>query len=116
MPSISRERLGEGLGHADPAGLQADQDQVLEPVVVLDDLVGHAPDRPPHVVGVHDLAPGNKNAPVGGRGASFAFGQRAASFLPSGPHGTRLTSDEDHSTGSARHHDGCRVGRRRTGR
>ena len=49
-------------------------------VVALDDLVGHAPDRPAHVVGVHDLGPGNENAPVRGRRAAFAFGQ--AGVLP----------------------------------
>ena len=90
--------------------------RLVEPVVVLDDLVGHPPDRPPHVVGVHDLAPGNKNAPVGGRGASFAFGHQAASFLPSGPHGTRLTSDEDHSTRPPGHRDRRGVGGDRSGR
>jgi hypothetical protein len=74
VPVDLPQRLGEGLGHADAAGLEADEHEVVEPVVVLEDLVGHPPDRPPHVVGVHDLAPGNKNAPVGGRGASFAFG------------------------------------------
>ena len=45
----------------------------VEAVVALDDLVGHPPDGPPHVVGVHHLAPGNENAPVRGRRASFAL-------------------------------------------
>ena len=98
MPSISPSASAKRLGHADPAGLQPDEDHVVEAVVALDDLVGHPPDRPPHVVGVHHLAPGNENAPVGGRRASFTFGHVPVSFLPSGPHGTRLTSDEDHST------------------
>ena len=63
----------------------------VEPVVALDDLVGHPPDRPLHVVGVHDLGPGNENAPVRGRGASFAFGQRPLPSCPCGPHRTRFT-------------------------
>ena len=40
-------------------------DHAVEAVVALDDLVGHPPDGPAHVVGVHDLAPGNENAPEG---------------------------------------------------
>ena len=40
---------------------------LVEAVVALDDLVGDAGDGPAHVVGVHDLGPGNENAPVRGR-------------------------------------------------
>ena len=57
----------------DAAGLQADEDDVVEPVVVLDDLVGHAPHGPLHVLGIHHPFPGNKNAPVRGRQSTFSF-------------------------------------------
>ena len=61
------ERVGEAPGERDAAGLQTDEHDVVEAVVALDDLVGHAPDGPLDVVGVHDPAAGNKNAPVRGR-------------------------------------------------
>ena len=59
--------VGQPAGQRDAAGLQTDQDDAVEAMVALDDLVGHAPDGPVDVVGLHDPAPGNKNAPVGGR-------------------------------------------------
>ena len=49
-------------------------------MVALDDLVAHPPDGPPDVVFVHDLGPGNENAPIRGRRAAFSFGQ--AGVLP----------------------------------
>ena len=110
VPSISPQGVGQRVGQADAAGLHADEHHAVEAVVALDDLVGHPPDGSPHVVGVHHLAPGNENAPVRGRRASFAFGHGPVSFLPSGPHRTRLTSEQDHSTGPLRDRDRSRVG------
>ena len=65
--------LGELLPERDAAGLEADEHDVVEPVVVLDDLVSHAPHGPLHVLGVHHPFPGNKNAPVRGRQSTFSF-------------------------------------------
>src|SRR5205085_962437 len=58
---------GQPVGDGDASGLEADDHHVVETVVALDDLVGDTHDRPPQVVGVHDLRPGNKNAPERGR-------------------------------------------------
>ena len=90
--------LGEGLGHQHAAGLQPDEDHVVEAVVALDDLVGHPPDGPADVVGVHDLGPGNENAPVRGRGASFAFGQAGVLPVRAGLTGPASRSGAEGST------------------
>ena len=96
VPSICSSVSARRLAERDAAGLQADQDDVVETVVVLDDLVGHPPDGPLHVVGRHDPLPGNKNAPVRGRQSTFAFSHGASqppqwSSCPYGPHRTRFT-------------------------
>src|SRR5947207_617931 len=72
-PRLARRpsRLAEG----DPSGLEADEDDAFQTVVVLDDLVGDAGDGPAQLLCVHDPGPGNENAPVRGRCSSFALGQ-----------------------------------------
>src|SRR3954453_16197894 len=40
------QRVGQAAGDGDAAGLQSHEHDVVEAVVVLDDLVRHAPDRP----------------------------------------------------------------------
>ncbi len=82
--------LGQLAAERNAAGLQADEDDVVEPVVVLDDLVGHAPHGPLHVLRAHHPFPGNKNAPVRGRQSTFSF-SHCTSSCPYGPHGTRFT-------------------------
>ena len=74
-------------GHA--AGLQADQDHVVEAAVALGDLVGHAGRRPVDVGGREDLGVGNENATQRSGMAALAFGHRSS--CPYGPHGTRFT-------------------------
>ena len=98
------EGLHDLLGEGHAPGLQADHRQIVEPVVGLDDLVGHAPDRPPNVLGVEHLGPGNENAPERGRAPAFSFSHVGSHRLgrcvplgglparcPYGPHGTRFT-------------------------
>ena len=53
--------------------------------------VADARDGTTQVVGVHDLGPGNKNAPVRGRCSSFAFGH-ALRLLRAGLTGPALTA------------------------
>jgi hypothetical protein len=89
--------LGQGLGQpggeGDPAGLEPDEDHVLQPVVVLDDLVRHSPERPADVVGVEHLGAGNENAPERGRDSAFSFCQSGTSpsLCPSGARRLRFT-------------------------
>ena len=47
--------------------------------------------RPLHVIGGHHGGPGNENAPVWGRQASFTFSHVRGPSCPFGPHGTRFT-------------------------
>ncbi len=68
-------------GQPDAAGLETDDHHLVESVVALDDLVGHAPHGPTDVVGAHHLGAGMKNAPVRGRDTAFAFGHRGRAFL-----------------------------------
>ena len=79
--SISSRLAAEPPGERHAAGLEADQRELVEAVVALDDLVGHPPERPVHVVGVHHPGPGHENAPVGGRGPALAFGHRPGRLL-----------------------------------
>ena len=79
------------VGDGDASRLEADDHHVVETVVALDDLVGDAHDRPPEIVGVHDLCPGNKNAPERGRRRSFAF-SHCACLLRAGLTGPALTA------------------------
>ena len=51
--------MRNGEGH--PAGLQADEHDVLETVVALDDLVGDAGQRPLDVLSGEDLDPRNED-------------------------------------------------------
>ena len=76
------ERRSQRVRQLHAAGLQADHHQLVETVVALEDLVGHPPQRPMDVVGVHHLGPGNENAPVGARQASFAFCHRQEPSCP----------------------------------
>ena len=53
--SISSRVAAKRVCQLHAAGLQADDDQLVEPVVALEDLVRHAPQGTMDVVGVHDL-------------------------------------------------------------
>ena len=80
---------GLGALRDDPA--LADDDEVVESLVSLDNFMGHAFGGPLHVIGGHDPGSGNKNAPIWGRKASFAFSHVRGPSCPYGPHGTRFT-------------------------
>ena len=83
--------IAESRGKQHSPGLQSDDDEVIESLISLDDFVGHAFGGPLHVICSHDPGAGNKNAPIWGRKASFAFSHVRGPSCPSGPHGTRLT-------------------------
>jgi hypothetical protein len=68
--------LEVSTGHSDGADLNA---------------VSHAFGGPLHVICGHDPGAGNKNAPIWGRKASFAFSHVSGPSCPYGPHGTRFT-------------------------
>src|SRR5581483_5853817 len=68
------ELAAQTLGQGHATRLEAHEDDVVEPVVALDHLVGDAGDGPAQVVGAHDLGPGNENAPNRGRQSTFTFG------------------------------------------
>ena len=57
-----------------PTGLQADQDDVVETAVALGDLVGHAGDGAPDVVGGHHLDPGNEDGTPRAGVTALSFG------------------------------------------
>ena len=71
-------------------GLEADEHDLLEATVALDDLVGHSGQRPLDLLCVEHLGPGDENAPERGRTTSFAFGH-AMSFLSVWASRTRFT-------------------------
>ena len=64
------DALCESLGEGDAAPLQADEHDVVGAVVALDDLVGHAAEDAPHVVGGQEqtLAGQEKTSRAGLRG------------------------------------------------
>ena len=49
-------------GEFDPARLHADDHHVVAAMILFEDLMGHATDRPGHVVGRHDLRPCSKGS------------------------------------------------------
>ena len=49
-------------GEFNPARLHADDHHIVAAVVLLKDLMGHATDRPGHIVGRHDMRPCSKGA------------------------------------------------------
>ena len=74
VPSIWRSisAILVAMGH--PAGLEPDQDHVVDPAVALDDLVRHPGEGALDVGGAQDLGMGNEHAPEGPRVTAFAFG------------------------------------------
>ena len=66
LPTGGRDALvlGDGgrqsLGERHAARLDADEGQAVSAAVLLDDLVADANQRPPHIVGGHDLARGHE--------------------------------------------------------
>ena len=84
------------LGQGHPAGLQADQDHVVEAAVALGHLVGHAGEGALDVRGGEDLGVGDEHAAQGPGMAALAFGH--CSSCPYGPHGTRFTVRSRHYT------------------
>ena len=69
------------LGDGNAAGLEADDDQLVDAVVALDDLMGHAAYSATHVVSGHDSCVGNENAPERGRHPPLAFGHGPVSSI-----------------------------------
>ena len=49
-------------GEVDPARLHTDDHHIVAAMVLFEDLMGHATDRPGHVVGRHDLRPCSKGS------------------------------------------------------
>ena len=68
------QHLGHLRGQGDPAGLEADQDDVVDAAVALDDLVRHARQGALDVGGGQDLGVGHEHAPEGSRMTALAFG------------------------------------------
>ena len=68
------EDLGHPRGQGHAAGLQADQHDVLDAAVALDDLVRHPRQGPLDVGGSEDLGVGHEHAPEGSRMTALAFG------------------------------------------
>ena len=85
------EHRGEPFGERHAAGLQPDDDNVFQPAVALDDLVGDAHQGPSNLVGVHDLGTGNKNAPCRARRISLC--QPLGLLSSVRPLWTRFTSE-----------------------
>ena len=83
------QHLGHAGGQRDTAGLQADQDHVLDAAVALDDLVRHPGQGALHVGRGENLGVGHEHAPEGPRVTALAFGH--CSSCPCEPHGTHFT-------------------------
>ena len=69
------------LGNGNATGLEADDDQLVDTVVVLNDLMGHAAYGATHVVSGHDSCVGNENAPERGRHPPPTFGHGPVSSI-----------------------------------
>ena len=62
----------EAVGKDNPAGADADQADILNALVALEDLVGDAGDRAPDLLRVHDLGNGGHRPPINPTFARFS--------------------------------------------